>query len=231
MNKQFLRFNFFLLVCLTLPLIAMAQVVDIPDPNLRAAIEAELGKASGAPITADEMATLTRLDANEADISDLTGLEHATNLRVLHLWRNSVSDLSSLAGLTKLTGLYLGGSSASDLSPLVGLTNLESLFLDANGISNLSALAGLTKLTRLALSNNSVSDLSPLAGLTSLRWMRLAGNNITDLSPLVTNTGLGDGDELEIQGNPLSYTSIKTHIPALKNRGVTVEFDDVTQRI
>ena len=228
MNKQFLRFNFFLLVCLTLPLIAMAQVVDIPDPNLRAAIEAELGKASGAPITADEMATLTRLDANEADISDLTGLEHATNLRVLHLWRNSVSDLSSLAGLTKLTGLYLGGSSASDLSPLVGLTNLESLFLDANGISNLSVLAGLTKLTRLALSNNSVSDLSPLAGLTSLRWMRLAGNNISDLSPLVTNTELGDGDELEIQGNPLSHTSIKTHIPTLQSRGVTVEFDDTT---
>ena len=228
MNKQFLRFNFFLLVCLTLPLTATAQVVDIPDPNLRAAVEKALGVTSGIPITADEMATLTRLEASEADIHDLTGLEHATNLIDLGLWKNSVSDLSPLAGLTNLTGLYLGGSSASDLSPLVGLTNLESLFLDANGISNLSALAGLTKLTRLALSNNSVSDLSPLAGLTSLRWMRLAGNNISDLSPLVTNTGLGDGDELEIQGNPLSHTSIKTHIPTLQSRGVTVEFDDTT---
>ena len=228
MNLPFFRFTFFLLMYLTLPLTATAQVVDIPDPNLRAVIENALGKVSGATITTADMATLTRLDANEAGISDLTGLEHATNLRHLHLWRNSVSDLSSLAGLTKLTGLYLGGSSAPDLSPLVGLTNLESLFLDANGISNLSALAGLTKLTRLALSNNSVSDLSPLAGLTSLRWMRLAGNNISDLSPLVTNTGLGDGDELEIQGNPLSHTSIKTHIPTLQGRGVTVKFDDTT---
>ena len=228
MKRELLYFTFFLLMSLTLPLTTTAQVINIPDLNLRAAVEKALGKASGATITTADMTTLTRLDANEAGISDLTGLEHATNLRDLHLWRNSVSDLSSLAGLTKLTGLYLGGSSAPDLSPLVGLTNLESLFLDANGISNLSPLAGLTKLTRLALSNNSVSDLSPLAGLTSLRWMRLAGNNISDLSPLVTNTGLGDGDELEIQGNPLSYTSIKTHIPALKNRGVTVEFDDVT---
>ena len=228
MNLPFFRFTFFLLMSLTLPLTATAQVVDIPDPNLRAVIENALGEVSSATITTADMATLTRLDANEAGISDLTGLEHATNLRDLHLWSNSVSDLSSLAGLTKLTGLYLGGSSASDLSPLVGLTNLESLFLDANGISNLSALAGLTKLTRLALSNNSVSDLSPLAGLTSLRWMRLAGNNISDLSPLVTNTGLGDGDELEIQGNPLSHTSIKTHIPTLQGRGVTVKFDDTT---
>ena len=228
MKLQILRFTFFLLMYLTLPLIAMAQVVDIPDPNLRAAIEAELGKASGAPITVDEMATLPRLEAPEADISNLIGLEHAINLKKLNLWSNSVKDLSPLAGLTNLTELYLGINSAPDLSPLVGLTNLESLFLDANRISNLSALAGLTKLTRLALNNNSVSDLSPLTGLTSLRWMRLAGNNISDLSPLVTNTGLGDGDELEIQGNPLNYASIKTHIPTLQSRGVTVEFDEVT---
>ena len=58
--------------------------------------------------------------------------------------------------------------------------------------------------------------------------MRFVRNNISDLSPLVANTGLGDGDELEIQRNPLSYTSINTHIPALQSRGVTVEFDDTT---
>ena len=33
--------------------------VHIPDPNLRAAIEASLGKAPGVPITVEEMATLT----------------------------------------------------------------------------------------------------------------------------------------------------------------------------
>ena len=199
--------------------------IDIPDPNLRAAIEEALGKTSGAPITADEMATLTRLEVPEAGISNLIGLEGATNLIDLHLWRNSVSDLSPLAGLTKLTGLYLGGSSASDLSPLAGLTNLESLFLDGNGISDLSSLAGLTKLTRLALNGNSISDLSPLVGLTSLRWMRLVGNNISDLSPLVANTGLRSGDEIDVRGNPLSYLSIHVHIPTLQSRGVEVSFD------
>ena len=201
--------------------------VAIPDPNLRVAVESAPGKAAaGDPITPSDMATLTHLEASEAGVRDLTGLEHATNLKVLGLWRNSVSDLSPLAGLTNLTGLYLGINSASDLSPLVELTNLESLFLDANGISDLSALAGLTQLTRLALNNNSISDLSPLAGLTNLRWMRLASNNISDLSPLVVNTGLGDGDEVNVKGNPLSYLSIHTHIPTLQSRGVTVEFDN-----
>ena len=228
MNPPFFRFTFFLLVYLAFPLTVTAQVVDIPDPNLRAAIEDALGKNAGDPITATEMATLTRLEASEAGIRDLTGLEHATNLTVLNFDINSVSDLSPLAGLTNLTGLYLVGNSASDLSPLAGLTNLKELFLDGNGISDLSALAGLTNLTRLALNGNSVSDLSPLTGLTNLKWMRLASNNISDLSPLVANTELGSGDTVDVWGNPLSYTSIKTHISALKSRGVTVEFDDIT---
>ena len=46
--------------------IAQARVEepgDIPDPNLRAAIERTLGKASGETITPADMATLTRLEA------------------------------------------------------------------------------------------------------------------------------------------------------------------------
>ena len=49
--------------------------VDIPDTNLRAAIEKALGKASGATITTEDIAYLTRLSALFANISDLTGLE------------------------------------------------------------------------------------------------------------------------------------------------------------
>ena len=80
MKIQSLRFTVFLLICLLIPLMATAQTVDIPDPNLRAAIETALNKPAGATITEAEMATLTRLKAPYSEISDLTGLEHATNL-------------------------------------------------------------------------------------------------------------------------------------------------------
>ena len=96
MNKQFLRFTFFLLIYLTLPLTATAQVVDIRDSNLRTEIEKAL-KASGATITAADMTTLTRLEPRNADISDLTGLEHATNLTYLDLTGNSVSNITPVA--------------------------------------------------------------------------------------------------------------------------------------
>ena len=49
---------------------------------------------------------------------------------------------------------------------------------------------------------------------------------------MVENTGLGSGDEVYILGNPLSYSSIYTHIPVLQERGVEVFFDNRTpQRI
>ena len=111
-------FYFFLFMCLAFPLSTTAQDVDIPDSNLRAAIESRLGVASGATITTADMATLTHLEAKNVNISDLTGLEGATNLTVLDLgaewvepegWinSNSVSNLSPLAGLTNLTRLEL----------------------------------------------------------------------------------------------------------------------------
>ena len=96
----------------------------IPDANLRAAIEAALGKASGAPITQAEMATLDSLTATEKDISDLTGLEYATNLTWLDLTSNNITDISVLEGLTNLTDVTLTANNISNLAPLVANTGL-----------------------------------------------------------------------------------------------------------
>ena len=90
----------------------------IPDPNLRAAVEATFRKA-GAPITVEAIANLTRLEAGNANISDLTGLEYARNLRILDLSNNNISDISALAGLTSLNELNLSNNNISDIFPLV----------------------------------------------------------------------------------------------------------------
>ena len=261
MKRELLYFTSFLLICLTLPLPATAQVVSIPDSSLRTTIETALGKTSGDTITVADMARLTHLEARNTNISDLTGLEHATNLTNLLLgethvegvgWinSNSVSDLSPLSGLTNLTGLWLernaftdisplagltnltelnlGGNNLSNISPVAGLTNLRQLWLWDNNISDISPVAGLTNLIELILQSNAISDISPVAGLTNLTGLWLAYNNISDISPLVANTGLGSGDRVFVNGNPLSFVSIKTHVPALQSRGVTVESDDRT---
>ena len=90
--------------------------ISIPDANLQAVIEAALGKARGATITKGEMRTLTSLNAPDVVISDLTGLEFATNLTELVLYGSNISDLSPLSGLTKLTSLWLGETTTFRIS-------------------------------------------------------------------------------------------------------------------
>ena len=199
--------------------------MNIPDPNLRAAIAEALGKAPDDPILTGEMATLTDLGAGawEIRISDLAGLEEATNLTYLYISNTStldlspladltnltqltlarsMSDLSSLADLTNLTTLSLSPTSTSDLSPLAGLTNLTTLLLGGS-ISDLSPLAGLTSLTQLSFSG-SISDLSLLPNLTNLTTLRIYNTLISDLSPLASLTNL---TQLELRSTSTSDIS------------------------
>ena len=304
--------------------------IDFPDAALRAKIAEALGKASNATITAVDMLALTKLEAPNANIQDLTGIEHAHNLRelnlggeyisgqgyvnsntvsdfsqlngltqltTLNLFGSSLSDVSFLSGLTQLTYLYLGNNTLSDISVLSELTQLGYLYLDNNAITNLSPLAGLTQLTSLSLSGNTIADMSSLRGLTQLRYLNLGynsisdvstlaaltqliglnlnGNTITDMSPLMGLTqltslhlysnaitdvsGLAELTQLTVldlryntitnieplvglnltgtqwnstglylERNPLSYTSINTHIPAMQAKGIEVQFNSRT---
>ena len=197
--------------------------IDLPDTSLRAAVETALGKAEDDSITPSEMATLTRLEANNANISDLTGFEFATHLKALWLdgeevvqgtWRNSnsVSDLSPLAGLTNLERLGLWQNSVEDLSPLAGLTKLTELYLGINSVKDLSPLAELTNLESLFLDSNGILNLSPLAGLIKLTRLSLSGNSIKDLSPL---TGLTN-----LKWMSLAWNSISDLAPLVANTGL-----------
>ena len=76
-----------------------AEDVAIPDDVVRKRIELALGKAEGESVTVAEMATLTSLDLSRVVVTDLTGLEHAVNLRELFLGGNAIADLSPLDGL------------------------------------------------------------------------------------------------------------------------------------
>ena len=157
-------------------------------------------------------------------ISDVSSLSGLPNLIRLFLHSNSMSDVSSLSGLTRLRTLILDNNSISNITPLSGLTSLTSLLLSRNNISDISVLSGLTNLLSLSLSRNNIANLTPLSGLNSLRSLSLSSNNISDLSPLVANTGLGSGDRVDVRNNPLSATSINTHIPILQDRGIELRF-------
>ena len=184
--------------------IILGEAVYIPDPNLRAAIAESLGKggATVVSITAEEVAKLTELVANDRDIENLTGLEFAVNLTDLYAPDNRISDLSPLSELTNLGVLNIWNNPIESLSALADLSNLEVITLVGDGgISDLSPLVGLVKLKHFLTWGNPISDLSPLAGLTQLETLDICGSEASDLSPLSKLTGL---KELYLVGNTIS---------------------------
>ena len=62
----------------------------MPDANLRTAVRSTLGLADADTLTQADMEDLTSFTAKDAQISNITGLEHATNLTSLDLRDNSI---------------------------------------------------------------------------------------------------------------------------------------------
>ncbi len=186
------------------PDVLPGTIVQIPDPNLHAAIAEALGKSPNAPITVEEMEGLDRLDAKNRSIQDLTGIQLATRLRWLNFRGNQISDLSPIAGLIELRELWISDNPVSDFSPLKSLKNLTHLWLNDTPLTDLSSVAGLINLEKLDLWDTNLSDLSPLTGLINLASISITGGNITNLSPLA---GLINMESIFVWGNPVSDIS------------------------
>ena len=184
------------------------------------------------------------LNIGQNDITNLTPLAGIHGLHQLSIAENPITDISPLASITELQQLFMFGTQVTDFSPLYGLTHLDDVHfailnltdisfishlthlrickLNSNNISTLTPLAGLTTMEGLDLSNNQITDLAALTGLINLQALDLDNNSITDIQPLVDNPGLGTGDVVFLSGNPLSATATGVQIPALIDRGVTV---------
>ena len=124
----------------TVMAIRRSSPVAIPDANLRMKIMETLRKPLDEILTVPDMLNLTTLTANDANIYDLTGLQHAANLTTLSLNNNYITEVSPLAALSQLTKLSLNNNKLWDLEPLTGLTELTTLSLESNSISDIKPL-------------------------------------------------------------------------------------------
>jgi len=225
---------------------AAEDPVHFLDAKLKAAVENALWLSDPTPTDMQSLTSLTRINA---DITDLTGLEYATNLqslnlrlndfsdltplsglsnlRTLRLTINGISNIAALSGLTDLETLDLHGNKISDVSPLSGLTNLKTLVLHRNQISTVSSLSGLSHLSHLDIQRNQISDISALSGLDNLGTLLLEYNDVSDVSPL---TKLSSLKLLDLRENPLSQDSYGSYIPQItaNNPGIDVKYDPFT---
>ena len=200
-----------------MPVRTYAQTVNIPDANLRKAINEALDKTPNAQITKDELAKLRELNAVSMDIKNLAGLGAAARLEELRLNNNAISDLSPLKGLVKLRRLELGENSITDLSPLKGLIGVEELHVGNNLITDLSPIEAFINLRGISLHHNAITDLSPLAGLVKLQWIGMSHNPLADLTPL---SGLINLHNFHGWGTPVVNISAIAKLPKLREINV-----------
>jgi len=185
--------------------------VEFGDETLKAAVEYALWIPDPTPT---DMLALTDLTCTNGDVSDLAGLEYATNLDTLDLCWNRIADLSALSGLTALRRLNINNNQIGDISPLSGLSRLQWLNLHMNQISDLSALSGLSHLQTLIVYSNQIGDISALSGLTSLQTLYLFRNQISDASPL---SGLSALQDLRLDDNRISDISALSGLGRLQD--------------
>lgn len=213
-------FLFVTLVGFTFPQWFDAAAQSFPDIRLRNVIRDTVGKGFGF-ITQSDLESITYLNAWREGVCDLTGLEKCTNLEDL-LINGRFTDISVLSGLTSMKKLEISSATLQDISPLADLSGLTHLYCRYSRITDISALADLKKLSVIYLDENEIEDISVLSDLSGITILEISSNDIADLSPLVENDGIGEGDVINIWGNPLSAESIEIYIPQLESRGVDV---------
>ncbi len=180
------------------------DMVVFSDENLRALVLTALGKTSGPIYTDDLIGTnFMTLDASNAGITNLGGLEYCRDLRSLNLSGNTITDLTPLEKLGKLYSLSLSDMQPDNWEPLGELGSLSSLTITGCALTDedTAFLAKLKNLTRLDLSDNQIQTLVVLHGLTKLVHLELAHNQIYDLCPLCYCVDL---DTLNVSYNNLS---------------------------
>jgi outer membrane protein assembly factor BamB len=210
------------------------EEVYFADANLETVVRSTLGIPEPTPITTNDMLLLTSLTASSKKISDLTGLEYASNLNYLSLSNNQISNISALSGLTNLVTLYLNDNQINNISALSGLPNLTNLYLYNNLISN-PALSGLPNLMNLSLPYNQINDINTLSGFTNLSILYLYNNQISNISSLLALTNLSNLNiknnqikdisalaehkklnYLNLTGNPLDETAFEVYLPKIQ---------------
>lgn len=197
----------------------------VPDAALRQALQSALG--AGVPLTKSNVAQIQQLNLTYDGITDLTGLEYATNLSIIDLTGNAISDISALANLPKLQDVSLRMNKATvlpDLTPLTS-TPIKSLNLVADDYGlvpeKLVALNQMTTLTSLEMQNTKVTSVPELGNLHQLRELGLAGNKLTDVSslaPLTQLTSLKVGSNQITDFTPIAKLTNLTILSIGNNR-------------
>lgn len=205
-----------LLLLLLVTGLSNAQIVNIPDSNLKAKLlQADVNNGiaynnnnsikidvnNDGEVQLSEALTVTSLNISSSNISDLTGLASFSNLEGFDCSNNLITQFD-VVGQQNLLYLDVRANLLTSVN-VSGLANLMTLLVNQNpqlvsiNASNCSSLQGLN------LTNGSLTTLN-ISGCTSLLDLFLDNNNLTSLDV----SGLVNLETINCNNNQISNLNL-----------------------
>ncbi|WP_140422791.1 DUF7619 domain-containing protein, partial [Polaribacter haliotis] len=212
---------------------ASQQITLIPDANFEQRLIAlnidTDGVINGQVFTAD-INTITTLNVNSSNISDLKGIEDFVDLNTLFISNNQLSNLDFSNNMS-LSVLYCNGNNLTNLNVSQN-TALTQLYTNGNNLTNLNltqntALIYLqcndnqltsldvsknTSLIRLKCQDNQIAGVFDVSQNIALNIFECKNNLISDLD-ISNNTGLST---LRCQNNKLTTLILNANLKTLE---------------
>jgi len=166
----------------------------MPDKNLQLIIANKLGTTD---FSQDDMLSIEDLSIDNLEITDLSGLSYAKNLKVLSITNTDLSATKNLADIAKIETLTdfiatndnLSNISVFNSTEMPSLTNLD---LSYNSFTSLDSFKGinLPVLNKVNISNNKFENVDAYdsVNIPKLEDIDASHNNISDISPLLTSS-------------------------------------------
>lgn len=149
---------------------------NFPDENFRSWLLSQDYGADGI-LTEEEIAGVTKIDANMKSIQSLKGIEFFTALTTLECYNNQLTSLD-VSKNAALTYIRFGGNKLTSLDVSKN-TALRTLLCDDNPLTALD-LSNNTLLTRLDCGSPNLKTLN-ISGCKALYELNLSGTQLTSL--------------------------------------------------
>ncbi|EME7159973.1 hypothetical protein O5W32_002608, partial [Enterococcus faecium] len=187
----------------------------IPDTALKGEINRRLNsekidgktdRAATDPVYDLELAQLKRIgyrgSAVDSKITNLEGLQYATNLTSLELWKcSNVEDLSPIKGLKNLDYLGVAYTKVKDLSQIKDCTSLTEIDSATGSLESIKGVENLVNLKKLSIPANHIKDFSPLKKI------------IDNLTTFNANNQTLTAEKQEVTGNQAVVKPIEMILP------------------
>ena len=150
-------------------------------------------------------------DGNIGCLKSLSGIEGATNLKVLNIDNTEIEKLELLSSISTLEELY--ASDTSKLTSLKGIENninMKTISISSSGLYDIDSLKQLRDITNLTLSKCKITDISFIGNLNKIVNLNLKDNNISNLKPLekIITNGKTTCSSLLLSNNIIQTTTL-----------------------